>query len=67
MLLADARLFREACYVDGAWITAGAGGSIDVDNPATGETLGSVPRAHFRCGAVRPRRSAPSCCAAGST
>ena len=42
--LNDPKLFRQACYVDGAWITAAGGGSIAVDNPATGETIGSVPK-----------------------
>ncbi len=42
--LTDPRLFREQCYLDGAWIGAASGGAIDVDNPATGEMLGSVPR-----------------------
>jgi succinate-semialdehyde dehydrogenase/glutarate-semialdehyde dehydrogenase len=42
--LQDPRLFRQACYIDGAWIDRGAQGAIDVDNPATGETIGSVPR-----------------------
>ena len=42
--LNDPKLFRQACYVDGAWITAGGGASIPVDNPATGETIGTVPR-----------------------
>lgn len=37
-------LFREQCYVDGKWCDADGGGSITVTNPATGETLGSVPR-----------------------
>lgn len=37
-------LFREQCYVDGKWCNADGGGSITVTNPATGETLGSVPR-----------------------
>ena len=41
--LTDPRLFRQACYVDGAWIEAGAE-AITVDNPATGEPLGVVPR-----------------------
>ena len=36
--LADARLFREACYVDGQWIQASSGQTINVDNPATRET-----------------------------
>jgi succinate-semialdehyde dehydrogenase/glutarate-semialdehyde dehydrogenase len=54
--LRDARLFRQACYIDGAWVEAAARGGkdggnvdgkaawIDVDNPATGETIGAVPR-----------------------
>jgi len=42
--LSDPRLFRQACYIDGAWVEPGARGTIDVDNPATGETLGVVPK-----------------------
>ena len=42
--LRDERLFRQASYIDGAWIEAGASGVIEVDNPATGETIGTVPR-----------------------
>ena len=41
--LQDPRLFRQACYVDGGWIESSAHG-IDVDNPATGEVIGTVPR-----------------------
>src|SRR3954469_2131019 len=44
MLLQDQRLFREASYIDGAWIAPGTTGAIDVDNPATGARLGAVPR-----------------------
>src|SRR5260370_38175345 len=40
----DARLFREACYVDGLWIQAASGQAIGVDNPATGEIIGKVPK-----------------------
>ena len=40
----DARLFREACYVDGEWIQAQSGATIGVDNPATGEIIGKVPK-----------------------
>ena len=40
--LQDARLFRQACYVDGAWTEARD--VIEVDNPATGETIGTVPK-----------------------
>jgi succinate-semialdehyde dehydrogenase/glutarate-semialdehyde dehydrogenase len=37
-------LLRAACLVDGRWIGAEDGSSIKVLNPATGETLGTVPR-----------------------
>jgi succinate-semialdehyde dehydrogenase/glutarate-semialdehyde dehydrogenase len=42
--LQDPKLFRQACYIDGAWIETSAHGSIDVDNPATGDVVGRVPR-----------------------
>src|SRR5216110_471622 len=42
--LQDSKLFRQACYIDGAWVEAAVHGSIDVDNPATGEVIGTVPR-----------------------
>jgi succinate-semialdehyde dehydrogenase/glutarate-semialdehyde dehydrogenase len=41
--LKDARLFRQAAYVDGKWLQAESGASFAVDNPATGEILGRVP------------------------
>jgi succinate-semialdehyde dehydrogenase/glutarate-semialdehyde dehydrogenase len=34
---------REAAYVNGAWIAADSGKSLEVRDPATGETLGTVP------------------------
>jgi succinate-semialdehyde dehydrogenase/glutarate-semialdehyde dehydrogenase len=37
-------LFRQAAYLDGAWVDARAGAAIDVDNPATGEVIGVVPK-----------------------
>src|SRR5438067_13844210 len=42
--LQDLRLFRQACYIDGTWIDSSPHGAIDVDNPATGEVIGTVPR-----------------------
>jgi succinate-semialdehyde dehydrogenase / glutarate-semialdehyde dehydrogenase len=42
--LQDPRLFRQACYIDGAWVASTSHGAIDVDNPATGEIVGIVPR-----------------------
>src|SRR5258706_6097605 len=43
-LIQDQRLFREACYIDGRWLSAGSGPTIPVDDPSTGELLGSVPK-----------------------
>jgi succinate-semialdehyde dehydrogenase/glutarate-semialdehyde dehydrogenase len=43
-MLADPKLFRQACYVDGKWVQAASAQSIGVDNPATGELVGTVPR-----------------------
>ncbi|UVJ46246.1 NADP-dependent succinate-semialdehyde dehydrogenase [Pseudomonas sp. LS1212] len=48
MRLADPELLREFCYIDGSWIAADSGQTIDVTNPATGERLGSVPRMGVR-------------------
>src|SRR4051812_10544472 len=42
--LTDQALFREACYIDGQWITAGNGATIAVDNPATGRVVATVPK-----------------------
>jgi len=41
--LKDPTLLRQQCYVDGAWIDAPGGGTIDVTNPATGAVIGTVP------------------------
>jgi succinate-semialdehyde dehydrogenase/glutarate-semialdehyde dehydrogenase len=42
--LTDPKLFRQSCYVDGAWVNARGGATINVDNPATGEIVGTVPK-----------------------
>ena len=42
--LKDMRLFREANYVDGQWVQAASGATCNVDNPATGEIIGKVPK-----------------------
>ena len=44
MNLQDSSLFRQQCYIDGAWVDADSGATVDVTNPATGETIGTVPR-----------------------
>jgi succinate-semialdehyde dehydrogenase/glutarate-semialdehyde dehydrogenase len=43
MKLNDPNLFRQQCYVNGAWIDAASEKTVPVTNPATGERLGSVP------------------------
>jgi succinate-semialdehyde dehydrogenase/glutarate-semialdehyde dehydrogenase len=42
--LSDGRLFRQACYIDGAWVSARSGATISVDDPATGSVVGTVPK-----------------------
>jgi succinate-semialdehyde dehydrogenase/glutarate-semialdehyde dehydrogenase len=49
----DASLFRQQAYLDGAWVDADSGATIDVDNPATGDVLGTVPK----MGAAETRRA----------
>ena len=41
--LKDPKLFRDRCYLDGAWVEADSKKRFDVDNPADGSILGSVP------------------------
>ena len=36
MQLKDKSLFRQQCYIDGAWADADGGDTINVNNPATG-------------------------------
>jgi succinate-semialdehyde dehydrogenase/glutarate-semialdehyde dehydrogenase len=43
MRLRDSDLFREECYIDGRWLKADSGNVIEVTNPATGRSIGSVP------------------------
>jgi len=42
--LKNARLFREACYVDGRWVSVKSGAALSVDNPANSEIIGTVPK-----------------------
>jgi succinate-semialdehyde dehydrogenase/glutarate-semialdehyde dehydrogenase len=41
--LSDPKLFRQQCYIDGAWRHAESGKSFPVTNPATGAAIGTVP------------------------
>ncbi len=44
MQLKDSTLFRQQAYIDGAWLDADNGQTISVNNPATNEVIGSVPK-----------------------
>ncbi|AVS78665.1 NADP-dependent succinate-semialdehyde dehydrogenase I [Paracidovorax avenae] len=46
-------LLREQAFLDGRWVDADDGGTIDVTNPATGESVARVPR----MGAAEARRA----------
>ena len=41
--LKDPELFRQANYIDGAWVQADSGKVLEVRNPANGELVGTVP------------------------
>jgi len=43
LTLNDSALFRSQCYVGGRWIDADGNAVIPVDNPSSGETIGTVP------------------------
>lgn len=51
--LSDPELFRQQCYIDGTWVDADSGETLEVTNPATGEALGTVPK----MGAAETRRA----------
>jgi succinate-semialdehyde dehydrogenase / glutarate-semialdehyde dehydrogenase len=40
----DISLFRQACYINGDWIEPRSSDVINVDDPATGEIIGQVPK-----------------------
>jgi succinate-semialdehyde dehydrogenase/glutarate-semialdehyde dehydrogenase len=42
--LTDAKLFRQQCYIDGAWCDADDQSTLTVVNPADGTIVGTVPR-----------------------
>jgi succinate-semialdehyde dehydrogenase/glutarate-semialdehyde dehydrogenase len=43
LLLKDSDLFRQQAYIGGQWCDADNGATLKVNNPATGEILGTVP------------------------
>ncbi len=53
MQLNDNELLREACYINGEWVTADDGATREILNPANGELLAHVPS----MGAAETRRA----------
>ena len=51
--LKDPSLFRGHCFINGQWTDADDGTTIAVTNPATNETIGTIPR----MGAAETRRA----------
>jgi succinate-semialdehyde dehydrogenase/glutarate-semialdehyde dehydrogenase len=51
--LKDMGLFRQQCYIDGAWVDADGKQTIAVYNPADGQQIGTVPN----MGATETRRA----------
>ncbi|WP_317205108.1 aldehyde dehydrogenase family protein, partial [Janthinobacterium sp.] len=51
--LNDPSLLRQQCYIGGEWLNADNGERTEVKNPATGETMGSIPT----MGAAETRRA----------
>ena len=44
MQLKDAQLFRQQAFINGEWLDADSGQTINVTNPATGEVIGTGPK-----------------------
>ncbi len=44
MQLKDQSLFRTQCYIDGVWVNADSGATIEIVNPADGSLLGTMPK-----------------------
>jgi succinate-semialdehyde dehydrogenase/glutarate-semialdehyde dehydrogenase len=42
--LQDPSLLKQLCYLNGQWLAADKGQTIEVTNPATNEVLGAIPR-----------------------
>ncbi|HCP01576.1 MAG TPA: NADP-dependent succinate-semialdehyde dehydrogenase I [Rhodospirillaceae bacterium] len=51
--LTDNKLFRQQCYVDGQWVDADSGDTIEVTNPVDGAVIGTIPK----MGATETRRA----------
>ncbi|UTA79664.1 NAD-dependent succinate-semialdehyde dehydrogenase [Halomonas sp. XH26] len=53
MKLQDSNILKNQCYIDSVWVNADNNQTISVTDPATGETITSVPK----CGSNETRRA----------
>jgi len=44
MNISDLNLLKQQCYIDGQWLNADDGATIDVTNPSNGDVLGTIPK-----------------------
>ena len=44
MDISNKSLFKESCYINGEWINSFSNEKIEVNNPATLEKIGTVPK-----------------------
>ena len=60
MHIQDRNLLRQQCYINGEWVDADNGATLEVTNPASQETIGTVPK----LGATETRRAIDAAAAA---
>jgi succinate-semialdehyde dehydrogenase / glutarate-semialdehyde dehydrogenase len=53
MQLNDPKLFRQQAYINGQWVNADSGETVNVTNPSNGEVIGTIPN----CGPGETRRA----------
>ena len=56
MELKNKSLFKQQCFIGGKWVKSQSGETIEVDNPASQETIGVVPK----CGAEETKQAIDS-------
>ena len=44
MNLKDSSLLKQLCYINGQWMAADSGHTINVTDPATGDVIGTIPK-----------------------
>lgn len=53
MKIGDTRLLKQQAFIDGTWVNADSGETVDVLNPATGELVATIAK----CGTSETRRA----------